>query len=600
MTSAPTRFGSGERGAVAPLAAVMLAVLIGLGGLATDVGVWYVKKRSLQGAVDAAALAAVNHVGTAATVGGQVLGLNGFAAADLVSAEPGYYCADAALAAAQRFSTTPCATGAVTPSSPNAVRITARTSGPVFLSAAIGAAGPGAGIQARAVAARIDEVGLEVRSGLASADLALANATLQSLLGGSGFALSAVQYDGMLTANVDALGLLDRLAVAVGRTGGTYGDVLSADAKLTDLLQASIDVLDARSGLTDSSAAIAGFQAIKAKVTGNPDVALGSLFDLGAWRDQAVGSSSSPAALKAGLNAYQLASFALQLGSSSHAVTIPAATLGIPNLAGVTLQATAIEPPQSAYFAFGPEGVHVHTAQVRLKLALQAATLLSLPIYVEVAHGDAFVAEMDCGAEPAVDTQVRVRAQTGVASVYLGTVPADAMTNFSQPISYANVGAAGLVNPVAGISIGVRSKSTAGSSTPTDLMFYQPPASGVLPSGPGYTTQGYIARLASAGGLPASPGYPAEVVSTGILGGLGSGLRNNLEVCLISCGSSGGLGLLAGLVNAVLNPALDILKPLLAGLDPLIDGTLKALGVSVGRTVIGVTGARCGVPVLVS
>ena len=68
MIRLQTNFRDDTRGAVAPLASVMLATLVGMGGLAVDAGVWYVKRRSLQQAVDAAAMAAVSHIATASAV----------------------------------------------------------------------------------------------------------------------------------------------------------------------------------------------------------------------------------------------------------------------------------------------------------------------------------------------------------------------------------------------------------------------------------------------------------------------------------------------------------------------------------------------------
>lgn len=596
MTPFRTRFGSDQRGAIAPLAAVMLVALVGLGGLAVDAGVWYVKRRSLQQAVDAAAMAAVSHIANPTATAGDLMGRNGFSASDLVSVETGYYCADRTLAPAARFTTTACPTGVVTPTTPNAVRITARTAAPVILSAAVGAQAPAGGIRAQAVAARIDEAGLEVRSGLVSADLTLANATLQSMLGGSGLSLTAAQYDGLLGANVDALGLFDKLATNAGITG-SYGSVVATSVKVTDLLQAAADTLTAQGALTDTTGAVAGLQAIKAKVTGNPSVSMGALFDLGVWKNESVGASTSPAALKAGLNAYQLATFALQLANGSHAATIPTASLGIPGLAGATVQAVAIEPPQQAYFAFGPEGVSVHTAQVRLKLALQVLPglkLVDFPLYVEVASGTATLADMDCGADPATDAWVRVRAQSGVATVYLGSVPNSVMTSFGTPTPYTSVATTPIVDIVGVAQVKARSRVSAGSSAATDLMFYA--TTGAIPGG-ALSTTGYVARIGTATGQTASAGKSAEVVSSDVLSGVTSSLFANLgdyEVCVPIFGCS---GLVPGVVTAVLNGAL---KPLLVGLDPLIDGLLKGLGVKLGRAEVAVTGLRCGVPVIVS
>jgi uncharacterized membrane protein len=596
MIASSARFTTDERGAIAPLAAVMMTALVGLGGLAVDAGVWYVKRRSLQQATDVAAMAAVSHTGSATAVAGDMLARNGFAASDLVSVETGYYCADAGLAPAARFTTSACPTGSVTPAAPNAVRVTARSTAPQFLSAAIGAAPPAAGVRAQAVAARIDEAGLEIRSGLVSADLALANATLQSLLGGSGLSLTAAQYDGLIGANVDALGLFDKLATNAGITAGSYGSVLNTSVKVTDLLQAAADVLTAQNVFVDTTGAVAGLQAVKAKVTGNPSISIGALFDLGVWKNETVGASGSPTALKAGVNAYQLVAFALQIANGSHAAAVPTTGLGIPGLAGATIQAVAIEPPQSSYFAFGPEGVSVHTAQVRMKLTLQLldSRLVALPLYIEVASGTATLADMDCGADPATDAWARVRAQTGAVNVYLGSVPNSVMTGFGTPTPYTSVAAVPIID--AGlVQLKAKSRVSAGASTATDLMFYPAPANGVVPGGALGAT-GYMARIGSSTGQIASKGKAAEVVASSVVSGLTSNLfgnMSNIELCIAGICSGSVTGLAATLLSTVV-------QPLLNGLDPLLDGLLKGLGVKLGRAEVAVTGLRCGVPVIVS
>jgi uncharacterized membrane protein len=126
-------------------------------------------------------------------------------------------------------------------------------------------------------------------------------------------------------------------------------------------------------------------------------------------------------------------------------------------------------------------------------------------------------------------------------------------------------------------------------------MFYQPPADGVVPGG-ALTDQGYIARIGSATGQVPSTGWPAEVTSADVASGLASSLAGNLApvACMFSCAVQVGIPPLA---SATLN---TVLKPLLQGLDPLLDGVLKALGVKLGRAEVAVTGVRCGVPVLVS
>lgn len=597
MIRAPIPFWpEGDAGAIAPLAAVSLAVVVGMAGLATDVGVWYVQKRNLQAATDAAALAAANRPANPLALAREILETNGFKPSDVVSAESGYYCPSAAVAPANRFSTSPCGVGSQMAAGPNAVRLTTRTSGPAILSKVLNAGRGDPEIRSRAIAARIDEAGLTIGSGVVSADLPVVNGVLQSLVGGSGLSLSALEYNGLLKTQVDTLRFLDALATQLNVTGVTYGQLLTNQAKVTDILQASVNALDQQNQIVDVSAAIAGTNAIKSKVTGSSTVALGKLFDLGVWRDMPVGSSTKPAALHAGINAYQLASFTLQLANGSHAVAVPSSGLNIPGLLSFGIEATAIEPPQSAYFAYGPEGVSVHTAQVRAKVSLNAASgLVNLPFYIEAGQGTATVEEIGCGIDPATDGWVRVSARPGVASAYLGSVPANAMTNFTAPITAAQVADANLVDlsiPGLGGLAQVKLKAVASvaPSGPTTLTFTQPPITGV-PVVTQLTTQGYIAKLATVTNLSNSSGLPAEAVSSGMLAGLGSKLASSLtlRVCLLNClvdlGADGRV--------------LAVLVPLLHGIDPLVDGILASLGVKLGRSEVLASGIRCGIPVIV-
>src|SRR5690606_8445891 len=118
----------------------------------------------------------------------------------------------------------------------------------------------------------------------------------------------------------------------------------------------------------------------------------------------------------------QLTSFSLQLADRNHAVTVPASSLGIPNLASVRVAATVIEPPVRPYFAFGPEGARVHSAQVRVKLELEVLNLVPqlgvgvrVPLYIEAASGDARIDRIGCSGNPASDAVVTVSANGGIA-----------------------------------------------------------------------------------------------------------------------------------------------------------------------------------------
>src|SRR3546814_1398279 len=126
---------------------------------------------------------------------------------------------------------------------------------------------------------------------------------------------------------------------------------------------------------------------------------------------------SSDLAINAGLNALQLASAALQLANGQN-VLATTETVALPGgLATATVEVSAIEPPQQPWFAFGPVGTQVHTAQLRMKFTLGLiGQAVQLPFYLELGSGDARIDSLDCGPDPAVDPQVRVAGQIGRAS----------------------------------------------------------------------------------------------------------------------------------------------------------------------------------------
>src|SRR3546814_808954 len=75
---------------------------------------------------------------------------------------------------------------------------------------------------------RVDAAGLRAGTGVASistADSLVMNATINSLLGGGNIGLTAAHYDALASADANAGAVLDALALDLGFTGGTYGEI---------------------------------------------------------------------------------------------------------------------------------------------------------------------------------------------------------------------------------------------------------------------------------------------------------------------------------------------------------------------------------------
>jgi len=344
------------------------------------------------------------------------------------------------------------------------------------------------------------------------------------------------------------------------------------------VLQAEIDALNA-----PGSVAAVALQSLLAQISGSPNLKLSDLFDLGVWQSQGLDTGTAQTALQTTLNAYQLASLAAQVANGHNFVTVPVSSLGIPGVATLTAATTVIEPPVSAPFVFGPLGMQVHTAQVRLQLQLDLLSALplggsfgsapiSLPIYIEIADGEATLTGISCGLDPATDATVTISAQPAAARVFIGTVTPAAMRNFSvRP----TVNPAQLINLAGILGISGQAEVDLGSGTATPLTF----------------TQAQIAAEAA-----------QTVSSSGMLSNLLQVLGGNLSLTatpstLLSPVLAIALNLLLPVIKTTLT---SLLQPVFAGLDPLVDGLLAALGIRVGYLDVTATGVRCGAPVLVN
>lgn len=627
---------SSERGAIAPFAAIVLVVVLGAAAMSTDVGAWFSEKRDLQAATDAAALAAVSdpvllaaaNVTAIKANATELLNKNSGAAPTLRQADLGVYCAYArdkdGKLPKPRFSTTiaTCDGDLRGPGTAvaNAVRVQATSAAPTFLSRVLY---PNGGqkaltIPASATAARIDEAAFQAGTGVAELNGGIANALLKALLGG-GISLTVAQYDGLLKTDVQALPFLNALATNLNITAGTYNSLLNTRASVGQVLDAAVQVLNQQGHLADVQVqALNALLDLKGKVTTPNDIRLGDLIDLGVWKPQPIGSPNPASALDAGLNLYQLVTFSAQLANGNNAVAIPGLGLNLGPVLNISLQATAIEPPQKPYFTLGPVGAQVHTAQVRLKLNLSLLNLpgltgsgVNLPIYIEVGQGDARLSSITCGREPATDAVVKVSATSAVAAVYIGDVDNNVMKNFSKPVTVGpakliDVNLLGLVDVV---SVTGLAKVPVGAGAPTTLTFTQPQPGPqpVAPEPPGKT--GII-------GPVSGDGQRARAISSGMAENLGQALYNNLDI---------EVGLLANLVQVNVNLKQDscvrllgiplacfgktdgsdgrallaLLSGVLGLVDNLLDPLVQALGLQLGYIDVYVTGVRCGVPVLV-
>lgn len=595
-----------ERGAIAPMIAVLAPSLLVATGLALDVGLYYSGNRELQAATEAAALAAAMYPPQARARAEGYLTRNGFDASVIKTVEVGYYCANdtdkAAANAGSRFFLPNARPVECTGSSrgiPNAVRLTTGGNSRQFLSGVLGSASPIPQLAATSSAARVDEAGIATTSDVLSLTSGRITATLvrsvNSLLGallGITLNLSGPDIDALMRHDVDAGKFFDALAKSKCSTC-TYQEIAQGTYSLQDIAFAAADA-------TSDPATATVLRAV-GTAGRNYMVPMSGLFGLGVWKNKLAGESDVRPALRAGLNAYQLIAFAAQAGpgaidlSDAVSLVVPGSTV---RLAGVYNG-----PRARPRFAFGPAGTEteVGNSALRLKLELGLGSinvplllglplnLNSVPVLVDVAPSSARITDIYCdgSSEQGVDTRVTVQATSGLVNAYIGDAPASVLTK--AIIAPSDIRQANIVNLLGIVNVDARAVAgpVLGNSGP--LVF-------------GKNAQGTI-------GSPTTPGKSAHMANGSQLGPLLTSLPSSLVAQN---------GLKVTLLGACIWPLCDAraqeaqvtqqfvasLTTPISGLvgntvDPLLDTVLAALGIQLGDTTVWITGARCGVPVLI-
>lgn len=583
-----------ESGAIAPAVAVLGVPLLLSAGLALDVALYYSGNRELRIATEAAALAAAMEPARAQARAQDYLNRNGYSDPTILKrVEVGYYCANINRDSGSRFvaAGSPDTVNCPGSSTVNAVRLTTGEPSRRFLTGALGDASPIPDLAATASAARVDEAGISVTSGLLTVTNTLVNA-VNDLLGaliGIKLRLTTADIEALMGGNVDAGLFFDALARRSGQTG-TYGQLVEGTYGLQDLVLSAAEAAgDARTGNA--------LRTFGSQVGNGYRVPLSGLFGLGVWKNMPVGEADVKPSLRAGLNAYQLVTYAVQAGpgvidaSDLVSIVAPSST--------VRISAVASGHMDRPRFSFGPAGeTTVGTSMLRLQVLLgigrisllgSAVSVDSVPVLIDVAAARADVAGIDCAGstEQAQDTRVRVAASTGLVNAYIGTAPANAMTKPIPMLGANDISQARIVNLLGIVTVDARAVA-------------QPVLgnSGTLTFGPG--GQGTV-------GTPQRPGIPASIGNGSQVGATVNGLVTSLTA---KDGLSVGLlGLCLPVLCAAQESSVrDVLLPGLVGgltglvgstADPLLDNILAALGVQLGHATVWTNGVRCGVPVLI-
>ena len=529
------------------LAALGATALMGAAAVGIDLGLVMQAKRKAQGAVDIAAMLAAAGGGRADALARRSLADNGYAAA-AVTVSPGSYAGDAKVAPAARFQ--PGASPA------NAVRVGLRTGVPVHFAQVLGLPKT-VPIQVTGTAASAQFAAISIGSGVAALDDGIANALLGAMLG-TKLSLSVLDYNALLSTQVDAFRFLDALALGLNLQAANYADLVAAKASVGQLATAL------KVAAQNTSGAGAAVTALGKLLTALPNagarVPVAQVIDLGD------SGALSPGRGAAGPG-IGLMDVIADIAAAANGPNQIALDLGatVPGLLGTRLTLAIGERRQSSgYVQPGTANATVHTAQVRLLIETTLAAPLNLgtvtlPIYVEAAQASATLRTVACPWTAAARRQVTVDAQPGLATLAIANVPRSSIAvgaGTPDLSRFANLIALPL------LTVQGTARATIASPAPQTLTF----------------SDDEIRRQAT------------KTVST-------TGLTQSLTGSLVQGLSLSVNGLIVPpLLGPLLSTALMAVTP---ALDGVLDTTLRLLGLRLGTADVSVDGTMCNQAVLV-
>ena len=532
--------------------AFAMPAIIGVAALSVDVGSIYLATRRLQGVADLAAMAAAQNPGSAQTAATTTVADNSFDATVTTQVVTGQYAADPAVPAAQRFQ----AGGA----SPTAAQVTLTTQTPLFFGAVL-LGKNNVTISRSATAAQAQMTSFQIGTGLASVQGGLANALLSALTG-STVNLSVMNYNALASANVDLFQYMAALKTRLSLQTASFSSVLQMNVTTGVALSALSDVLNSE-GATQAAAAATAL----AQASGSaPPVALGNLFDLGPYSNQDHVSSGSGTGVTIGALDLVNATLTAAQGGRQLALNLNGSVPGLTNVTAFL----AIGQRQTSSPWIGidnAQNVIVSTAQTRLYIDTKVApvssllaplgvSLIDVPLYVEVAKGEAKLSALTCGATPSNEA-VTLSVAPSVGQLTLGSVNTSTLNNFTLP-------------------------ETTSPAVLANLLLIQATATSTVNLG-GLTWQSVqfnASDIASGTVKSVQTNDLAQATVTSLLA------NTQISVQLL------GIGLLigAGPVTSVLQSTLTSVA---APLDQTLDGLENMLGVKLGEADVKINGVRC-------
>src|SRR6202012_168055 len=275
-----------------------------------------------------------------------------------------------------------------------------------------------------------------------------------------------------------------------------------------------------------ASTATTALSSISQAVNGlSTKIQLGSLLAVGPCGGLATGTAPQ---IGVGLQLLNLLSATGAVANGTNQVAT-GVNLSLPGIASVSLLATIGERAQgSGWVAVGSTGASVHTAPTRIFLQIQVlgtppASVVNLPVYVEIASGTATLNTVSCGYPNISTSTVTLGVQPGIVDAWIGNVTPPDITNFTTK---PNPPAATLVN-LGAVTVTALAHAGMGNTTPTSVNFNYSQISSQTPQT--VTTTNFTSSLTSS-----LLGNLSLCVNVGPLGlqipGLGSTVTNGLGV----------------------------------------------------------------------
>jgi uncharacterized membrane protein len=580
LMSATRRLLADRSANFAVMTALCTPVALALTAFAIDEGSLYNERRAAQSIVDLAAITAASNITNAQQAVLTTLADNGItsvavqqqganvaptATKAVVQIVPGRYTGVSTIAAGSRFE------AGKLPY--NAVQVSLKKQGTLYFAGSM-MAPPTLGTTA--IASAQPQAAFSVGSRLASLNGGILNALIGSLLGGN-ISLSVMDYNSLVSADVDVLSFTDALATQLHLTGVSYSDVLASKATIGQIATAMANV----PGL-DHTAKIA-LQTMASSATSTVKIPLSTLIDLGSVGDLGLGQKPAGLSVDASALSMLTAAAALANGTNQVAVNLGAT---IPGLTSTTLSIAIGEPMQnSAWLAVGEAGTVVRTAQTRIKLNASVTVgnsnlggginllAVNLPLNIEVAYAEAKLTDITCPTGPS-SIKVSIAAQPGVVEAHLADSSASGFADFTKPQSFSDAEIADVSLKLLLINLNLLQIKGSSAFSMTNMA---------------PTTLTYSATDIANKAI--------KTVSTkNLTRSLTTSLVNNLSLSVNALG----LGLDVTVLLGAVKPAVTtLLNGVTAPVDDLVYNVLGTLGVHVGEADVRVTGATCGRSVLV-